>query len=151
MTFDDGKVTNIIRDMNNPNAARRAVGTYDLSGNYLVILMDNTKYSYILKWYGQNQFTLSNNLATLIYSQSKTAEDTYLSNYIQAHGNPYGSGYNKPTTSKREICYTCRGTGRCKVCGGVGSYSNTYTSGRSLCNACSSTGKCWHCYGSGYQ
>ena len=45
------------------------------------------------------------------------------------------------------LCITCRGTGSCPVCRGVGVYSNYGYS--SPCNACSATGRCWECHGQG--
>lgn len=53
------------------------------------------------------------------------------------------------STEQYKVCYTCRGHGRCVVCGGSGVYSAYGFS--STCSACSGTGKCWHCQGSGKQ
>ena len=145
MSFDDGQVSNTIRDMTQ-YGSRKAYGTYTLKGNRLVIVMDNITYSYNIQWYNRNKFALVNNIVTLIYSQSNSSEDNYLANYQEEHGS-----YKKPAQAQKELCYTCRGSGRCKVCSGMGKTSNPYTGTRSLCNACGGTGKCWHCYGSGYQ
>lgn len=70
-------------------------------------------------------------------------------NGVSSGGN-YSSGGGS-SSNKKQLCFTCGGTGRCKLCSGLGKTSNPYTGTRSVCTGCEGTGKCWHCYGSGIQ
>lgn len=150
VTFKRGVFNNTMLNMTNEQS-RQAIGSYNLSGSVLVIVINNTRYVYNLKWYSQNKFSLSNNQGTLIYAQSNSSADQYFANYMNWYG-MNGGGLNSSSgggnsSNRYEVCGTCRGTGRCKVCGGSGTYSGYGNS--SPCSACNATGKCWKCRGTG--
>jgi hypothetical protein len=149
MTFRGGRVTNTMCNMTNPSDIRRAVGTYKLTGSTLVIAMNGVRYVYTLKWYGRNKIALCCSQATLIYSQSNTPDDTYMQNYL-AWSSVYGAP-STPAPAQRVLCYTCRGSGSCRICHGSGRASNPYTGTSSICTGCNGTGKCWRCHGGGYE
>lgn len=139
--FTNGQVSEAFLNMNTGQYGHTK-GTYRLSGNLLEIFLNGQKYSYRLTWANTNKIILSNSRGTLTYALSNTPEDQYMSNYLlwsDLSGNSR-SGYQQQTPVKRELCYTCGGTGRCVICRGSGE-----------CSACYKTRKCQRCGGTGYE
>lgn len=142
-----------IADMNT-NTSRYAIGTYSISGNQLTIVCNSQTYVYSLNYVNENKIEARFNGGTFQLARSKSSEDRWFENYLMFHTPSNNSNYynnGNKTKSTYEVCYTCRGVGRCTICRGLGKNSNPYTGERSLCSACGGTGKCWHCYGSGKQ
>jgi len=119
-------------------------GKYKLSGKDLILTYaDGSVVTYTLVFINSNKIDLVSNGITFHYARSNSAEDTW--NRSAPINTPsYNGG-----SSGYVACYTCLGTGSCKVCGGSGIYSNYGNS--TPCSACYGTGKCWHCHGSGQQ
>jgi len=141
-----------ILDMNT-NTTRSSSGDYVINGNQLTIACNGYTYVYSLRYINEDKFEAQFNGGAFQMSRSKSKEDTWLESYLMFHNPSGGGGYDNGDSRKNtyEICYTCKGLGRCVVCGGSGINYNSYTGDRSICSACSGTGKCWHCFGSGKQ
>lgn len=141
LQFKNGQVNESFMDMNTGQCGQTK-GTYRLSGNLLEIFLNGQKYLYRLTWASANKIILSNSRAALTYALSRTPDDQYMYNYLlwsDLSGNS-SSGYQQQTPAKRELCYTCGGTGRCIICRGSGE-----------CSACYKTRKCQRCSGTGYE
>lgn len=160
LSFDKGIITNGSMDMTTGQMGE-AKGTYKCSGKNLLINIYNDQYSYTITWVNKDKLILNSVGNKLILAKSGTAEDTYFKRYIDWYGMfGYGSGgsyggsgggssYSPP---KQEICYTCRGVKRCKICEGAGQWKNSFAPFEwHKCSACEGTGKCWHCKGTGIQ
>jgi hypothetical protein len=129
-------------------------GTYSIYNGKLILKNQHQELSFSLGYISQNKITLSGSSSTWHYSRYGTADDTWFERYLIASYNPdgiYNPGKIAPQTNNKsyELCYTCRGLGRCIICKGMKKTSNPYTGTRSDCSACDATGKCWGCNGSG--
>lgn len=51
----------------------------------------------------------------------------------------------------RQVCYDCKGSGRCSICGGNGAIIHPYLGTRVNCTLCSMSGRCKFCKGTGEQ
>lgn len=141
LQFKNGQVDESFLDMNTGQYGQTK-GTYKLSGNLLQIFLNGQRYSYNLSWANSNKIILSNSRATLTYALCRTSDDQYMYNYLlwsEMSGNR-NRGYQQQAPAKRELCYTCGGTGRCVICKGSGE-----------CSACYKTRKCQRCGGTGYE
>jgi len=151
ITFKSGSISNSTTDLLT-NQSNKVSGTYKHSGSSLLVTIDNTKYNYSISWINKNKLILSDGENKLICAKVGTTDDTYFQRYMAWYigGGSYGGSNSTP--SKSEICYTCRGIGRCIVCEGMGKWKNSFAPFEwHECSACEGTGKCWHCYGSGKQ
>ena len=149
-TFKSGSnFQNLIFDMNT-NASRNVVGGYSLKENRLTVVCNNQTYVYSLVYINKNKIEARFNGGAIQLSRSKSSEDRWLATYLMYHQSNNGGGSYR-STGTSNVCYTCKGTGRCLVCKGSGTNHNSYTGGNSICSACNGTGKCWHCHGSGRQ
>ena len=114
-------------------------GMYSVSDNILTLQQIDGKIMYLkITWNSPNQVVLSTENMRCIYAKISA-------NYVA----PSVPGNNVYNNNASQVCYTCLGTGRCRVCGGTGTYS-IYGESKP-CSACSGDGKCWHCKGSGKQ
>jgi hypothetical protein len=60
---------------------------------------------------------------------------------------------SKPTSSPRQICNVCHGSGRCTYCRGTGLFNYYYRQSPSMhssCTFCVGTGACSNCNGKGF-
>lgn len=127
---------------------------YSISQSTLTISTGEGDISYKLVFISQDKIALiDRNGEESIFARSGSLEDRFMANLLQMqnYGNMDNSFYSpyQSSSPQSQTCYTCLGTGRCRVCGGSGIYSLYGNS--STCKACSGTGKCWHCQGSGKQ
>jgi len=66
----------------------------------------------------------------------------------------FGEVSRKPAIAKKQECYSCGGTGHCRICKGTGMIvSYYYSSGyqTKVCWACRGKGICKSCRGRGYR
>lgn len=134
-------------------------GMYEVSYNSLTLKFDDGSASFALTWLTNTKIKLSDENNYLVFAVILSADDYYMQNYTNyvINGSSSSGTYNNVSpgynsgSSRSQTCYTCYGTGRCKICSGTGRSPGIYGQPSSPCSACGSSGKCWHCYGSGKQ
>jgi len=121
-------------------------GIYQLLGDKLILTFKDRIVEFTIIWKKPTLIYLYYNANTDIYASIFSTDDQFMKNYLRIKDDPIVN-----STNERDVtCYTCFGTGSCKVCGGTGIYSAYGYS--SDCTACAmKRGKCWHCLGSGKQ
>ena len=129
-------------------------GSYQILGNQMTLTFDGSQsFVFNITWITPSKMALTMNGNNLFYAKAGTIDDQFMKNLIfSTNSGVYNSGYNESpstTTTEYKVCYTCLGTGSCKVCGGTGTYSLLGYS--NTCSACKGSGKCWHCGGSKKQ
>ncbi|MFZ4648431.1 MAG: hypothetical protein ACOYMB_02205 [Patescibacteria group bacterium] len=126
------------------------IGTYSFSGNIITIYAIGfapTNYTFV--WFSPNKFALCTGDICNIFGKFGTYEDQYMKNLLNNMVPPCGNGAGYKVDEPYEVCYTCRGTKSCHVCGGTGIYSNYGSS--HTCGACNGTGTCYRCGGTGKE
>lgn len=104
--------------------------------------------------------TIVSNKTTSTRSNNSTRQTTASNNQPKTTRIDLGNGgymdmttYPDGTTSSHtvNVCFFCRGTAICKVCGGRGGTYNGYTQLFYPCGSCFQSGKCSYCSGTGTQ
>ena len=108
----------------------------------------------------KNGFTIPNSTSSTSKPYGSYTPNPYSSYTPSPYGSytprPYGSPYGSytrpyssdgPVVNTTRICYSCRGSGSCGVCRGVG-FNSAYGFTND-CSSCGKSGRCSSCHGKG--
>lgn len=151
----DNSLSYMVLDL---NSGRKSCinGIYKVADSKLTLNFGDTIIiKFLMVWINADKVALyGKNGSILYYAKMGSAEDIFFRDFLISKsngGNSYNPGNNNAPASKPQACYTCFGSGQCKVCNGSGRTPGMYGQPSSTCSACGGSGKCWHCNGSGKQ